>query len=204
MALTALRVATRFIGTWNWAIEPLDVFLTEIQFGGKEFGFTPPQQKLNFVSDFIDQVLRHNSQNWDDEAAFMDYLAIRTKWQGDVVQRFGRAGTAYRKFEQKPKQSTESTQQSKSTGQRAAAQAQTTFSIPPFPADLCRRYQQGTCTQQESRAGIHSIPARKGCICVPIGFRVRKSYVEGKAIPSQNIERIRLCSNKRKSWKTVL
>jgi len=121
----------------------------EIQFGGIEFGFTPPQQKLNFVSDFIDQVLRHNSQNWDDETAFMDHLAIRTKWQGDVVQRFGRAGTAYRKFEQKPKQSTDSTQQSKNTGQRAPAQAQTTFSIPPFPADLCRRYNQGTCTQQD-------------------------------------------------------
>jgi len=149
MALTALRVATRFIGTWNWAIEPLDVFLTEIQFGGIEFGFTPPQQKLNFVSDFIDQVLRHNSQNWDDETAFMDHLAIRTKWQGDIVQRFGRAGTAYRKFEQKTKQSTDNTQQSKNTGQKTGTQAQTGFVIPPFPADLCRKYQQGTCMQQE-------------------------------------------------------
>jgi hypothetical protein len=149
LALTALRVATRFIGTWNWAIEPLDVFLTEIQFGGTEFGFTPPQQKLNFVADFIDQVLRHNSQNWDDETPFMDHMAIRTKWQGDIVQRFGRTGTGYRKFDQKQKQSTDSTQQGKSTSQKANTQGQTGFTIPPFPADLCRKYQQGTCMQQE-------------------------------------------------------
>jgi hypothetical protein len=76
-------------------------------------------------------------------------MAIRTKWQGDIIQRFGRTGTGYRKFDQKQKQSTDSTQQGKSTSQKANTQGQTGFTIPPFPADLCRKYQQGTCMQQE-------------------------------------------------------
>jgi hypothetical protein len=77
--------------------------LNSIQFGAIDFGFDPPQEKINFVTDFVDQVLRHNGQNWDDEAGFMDHPAIRGKWIGDVQERFSRMGN-FRKFEQKTKQ----------------------------------------------------------------------------------------------------
>jgi hypothetical protein len=81
----------------------LEASLNSIQFGAIDFGFDPPQEKIYIVTDFVDQVLQHNSQNWDDEAGFMDYPAINGEWIGDVQERFSRIGN-FRKFEQKSKQ----------------------------------------------------------------------------------------------------
>jgi hypothetical protein len=88
MALTTLRVATRLIFPWNYAVEALDIFFTSIQYGTTEFGFRPPAPKLNFIVDFIDRILHLNSERWDDERGFLDYAEIRGRWHGELVEKF--------------------------------------------------------------------------------------------------------------------
>jgi hypothetical protein len=187
LAVTALRVATRFIGNWNWSIEPLDVFLTNIQFGGLEFGFTPPQQKINFVADFIDEIIRHNSQNWDDENTFLDFQAIRTKWQGDIVQSFGRTGMAFKKFEQKPKQQQDASIPGKSmstqgfkTGFQTQASGSMAFNIPPFPVDICKKFQFGSCAQQDKSCKNPFNPSQMRFHICSYWFPAEKRFCRGE------------------------
>jgi len=108
IALATLRITTRRIFPWDWEVETLDFFMTTVQFGEREFGFKPPQPKLNFICDFIDQILHHNLQNWHDFGLdkFMDFPAIRTKWLGDLSDKFPRTGL-YQRFEPRGKQSKE-------------------------------------------------------------------------------------------------
>jgi hypothetical protein len=65
MAVATLRVASRLALPWNFAMETLDFFLNSVQFGEPDFGVRA--NKFTFLTDFIDQVLHHNAENWDDE-----------------------------------------------------------------------------------------------------------------------------------------
>jgi hypothetical protein len=62
--------------------------MTSVKFGETAFGYNPPQHKIDFVTDFIDSVLRFNGEHWDDESGHMDYNDIRGKWFAELQERF--------------------------------------------------------------------------------------------------------------------
>jgi hypothetical protein len=61
MGLATLRLATHQIFWWNFSVECLDYFMNGVKFGETLFGYRPDQAQLNFVTDFIDQVIHINS-----------------------------------------------------------------------------------------------------------------------------------------------
>jgi hypothetical protein len=104
MAVATLRVASRLALPWNFAMETLDFFLNSVQFGEPDFGVRA--NKFTFLTDFIDQVLHHNAENWDDEKPYMSYTEIRGKWFGDLQEKFPRGSggfSGFTKTEQKPR-----------------------------------------------------------------------------------------------------
>jgi hypothetical protein len=96
MGLATLRLATHQIFWWNFSVECLDYFMNGVKFGETLFGYRPDQAQLNFVTDFIDQVIHINSERWDDQQPYMDNPAIRGKWQGDIADRFPKSVATYK------------------------------------------------------------------------------------------------------------
>jgi hypothetical protein len=158
MAMATLRVASRLALPWNLAPEALDFFLNSIQFGEQELGFRPA--KFQFLSDFIDQVLHHNAENWDDEKPFMTYGDIRGKWFGDIQEKFPRGGggpALFTRQEQKPRATAKQFNPPPTKGvQGEPPPTQGTSRAPPYkgpfvPDHLCRRFQFKKCTQQDEK-----------------------------------------------------
>jgi hypothetical protein len=96
IGLATLRLATHQIFWLDFSVERLDYFLNSVKFGENAFGYRPDQTQLNFVTDFIDQIIHINSECWDDQQPYMDNPAIRGKWQGDLADRFPKSMSSYR------------------------------------------------------------------------------------------------------------
>jgi hypothetical protein len=83
MALATLRMAIHFVHPWNFSVATLDYFLNSTQFGEREFGVA--NERIQFVTNFIDEVLAHNAEAWDDAKPFMTAHEISTKWVAAVM-----------------------------------------------------------------------------------------------------------------------
>jgi hypothetical protein len=158
MAVATLRVASRLALPWNFAMETLDFFLNSVQFGEPDFGVRA--NKFTFLTDFIDQVLHHNAENWDDEKPYMTYTEIRGKWFGDLQEKFPRGSggfSGFTKTEQKPRTparpfnppptKTATTEPPSSPGTSRAPP----YRGPFVPDHLCRKFQFKKCNQQEEK-----------------------------------------------------
>ena len=93
-ALATIRTATSMIHPWNMSVTTLEYFLNSIHFGEKELGSA--SEKVNFVSEFVDEVLLFNAEAWDDSAPFMSASKIAQKWTRYVSHTAG-CGVPHRK-----------------------------------------------------------------------------------------------------------
>jgi hypothetical protein len=133
MALATLRMATQFIHPWNFSVATLDYFLTRTCFGERDFSVV--NERINFVTNFIDKVLSHNAEAWDDSKPFMTAHEISTKWVAAVMLRNPRPSTSRqtqdRKTERKPFNAMD----------RSVV----------VPKDVCRRFNAKNCPSQANK-----------------------------------------------------
>ena len=142
-ALATLRIANQFIYPWNFSFTTLEYFLMSVQFGEKEIGSI--QNKISFVSEFIDEVIIHNADAWDDAKPFMEANEISNKWVSNIMLKFPKNQG---KFENKQKfipQSFQSNKQKPPINSTPPPPKQNRPWIPPF---LCRRFNNNVCPNQ--------------------------------------------------------
>ena len=83
LALTTLRTASQFIHPWNFSFATIEYFMNSVSFGEKDLSSHP--EKTTFLSNFIDEVILHNAEAWDDSKPFMGAQKITNKWVSDVM-----------------------------------------------------------------------------------------------------------------------
>jgi hypothetical protein len=135
MALATLRMAIHFVHPWNFSVATLDYFLNSTQFGEREFGVA--NERIQFVTNFIDEVLAHNAEAWDDAKPFMTAHEISTKWVAAVMLRG-------------PKPSTSHQTQNRNR-QNIGKKINALDRSIEVPKDVCRRYNAKNCPSQNDK-----------------------------------------------------
>ena len=82
-ALASMRTAVHMIYPWNMSIVTLEYFLNSIHFGARDLASTG--DRVNFVTEFIDEVLLFNAEAWDDNMPFLSASGIGQKWTRDFA-----------------------------------------------------------------------------------------------------------------------
>jgi len=151
IALATLRAASQFVNPWNFAFVALEYFLTSVHFGEKDL--QNKTNKISFVTDFIDEVILHNAEAWDDAKPFMQSNEISSKWVGEIMLKFPR-GTNYSESYDKKKNQKQPQQQTKNqTNQTPQKTPPKTFHGRPYiPGGLCRRFNNNICPSQANDA----------------------------------------------------
>ncbi len=83
MAVVALETAVHKVMPWNFSVATLAFFLHSINFGKVELADCPGS--LSFLADFVDEVLRHNPQAWDEGQFFMSNTEVAAKWAAMMI-----------------------------------------------------------------------------------------------------------------------
>ncbi len=128
MAVVALDAAIHKAMPWNAAFSTLAIFLHSVNFGEKEL--EGKNNKLSFLADFIDEVIRFNAQAWDEERYFMSSQEVAAKWSALLLRRFaadppgGSSGSFKRRSDNRESSKPEER-------------------VPP---GLCRQFQTGKCS----------------------------------------------------------
>ena len=126
MAVVALDAAIHKVMPWNAAFSVLAIFLHSVNFGEREL--EARENKLAFLADFIDEVIRFNAQAWDEERFFMSSQEVAAKWSALILRRFA----------------PDSTQNGAGRmPQRSRDSFRPEDRVPP---GLCRQFQIGKCS----------------------------------------------------------
>ncbi len=89
MAVVALDHVILKVMPWNHSFATQAIFLQSVQFGERDLQGRP--DRLAFLADFIDEVLRFNAQAWDEVRAFMSAQEVAAKWAASFLRRFAAA-----------------------------------------------------------------------------------------------------------------
>ena len=82
-ALASLRTATHMIHPWNMSVVTLEYFLNSVHFGERDIFSV--SERVNFVTEFIDEVLLFNAKAWDDNMPFLGTSGVGQKWTRDLA-----------------------------------------------------------------------------------------------------------------------
>ncbi len=134
MATVALEAAVHKVMPWNFSVTTVAMFLHSINFG--EVELSGKGESLSFLADFIDEILRHNAQAWDEGRHFLSSTEVAAKWSAMVLRRSSvGTGSVGRKSGEK---------REKNPGPEVR-----------IPRGLCRYYQDGKCKAMGEK---HSAP----------------------------------------------
>ena len=84
-ALASLRIAIHMIHPWNMSVATLEYFLNSIHFGARDLSSS--SERVNFVTEFINEVLLFNAEAWDDNMPFMSASGVGQKWTRDLAEK---------------------------------------------------------------------------------------------------------------------
>jgi hypothetical protein len=138
LALAALRTAIHCVHPWNFSVVILEFFLNSVQFGDKDI--SNKAQKISFLTDFIDEVLMHNAEAWDDCKPFLNSTELSNKWLSGLMLKFPRTGPS-KTFNQ---ENTGNSKQKKAEGNDKKRSDR-----PFIPLGLCRRFNFNSCPHQK-------------------------------------------------------
>jgi len=150
-ALATLRAASHFVNPWNFSFVALEYFLISVQFGVKDL--QNKENRISFVTNFIDEIILHNAEAWDDAKTFLQANEISNKWVSEIMLKFPRGSqnsVSYNKQKnQKQNQSGKNQQnQQNNSPQKPPPKA---FQGKPFiPGGLCRRFNYNICPDQSN------------------------------------------------------
>ena len=143
IAVTTLRNATHLIHPWNFSVAAIEYFLNSINYAEKDI--FNKNQRILFITDFIDEVLLRNAEAWDDSNAFWDAEKISNKWISKLALKFPRNGGGGAKTDKQTNQNSKTSgfqkknfpQTGNNTGQKLLV-----------PSGVCRRYNLSMCPNQ--------------------------------------------------------
>jgi hypothetical protein len=119
----------------NMKKNPKKVEAGDDQFGEREFGVA--NERISFVTNFIDEVLVHNAKAWDDVKPFMTAHEISTKWVAAVMLRGPKPSTSH-----------QSKNRNKQNNSRKLNALDRSVEVPK---DVCRRYNAKNCPSQNDK-----------------------------------------------------
>lgn len=143
MAVVALDHVIWKVMPWNHSFATLAIFLHSVQFG--EHDLAGRTDRLSFLADFIDEVIRYNAQAWDEVRAFMSAQEIAAKWAAAFLRRYasapgGGGGGAVQK-----RAGQGNTPKKESSSQRR----------PGFPPGVCRKFNEKGCEHKGEKHTAH-------------------------------------------------
>jgi len=127
MATVALEACIHKVMPWNFSFTTVAIFLHSINFGENELGNRP--DSLSVLADFVDEILRHNSQAWDEGQHFLGNIEVAAKW-GALIMRKNAASRPDQK---------KADQQGKRGGGAQSGRRD-------YPKGVCRNFNGGKCT----------------------------------------------------------
>jgi len=89
MAVVALDTAIRKVMAWNESFATVAIFLQSVNFG--ENDLSGKADKLVFLADFVDEIIKYNAQAWDEERHFMSAQEVSAKWSSLFIWKFAAA-----------------------------------------------------------------------------------------------------------------
>ena len=146
-ALASMRTAVHMIYPWNMSIVTLEYFLNSIHFGARDLASTG--DRVNFVTEFIDEVLLFNAEAWDDNMPFLSASGIGQKWTRDfAVKAPGPSKTPQKSKDQKSPNSQQKFQNKDSQNKDFHSKDFQNRDRKIFPGFLCRRFNFKICPSQ--------------------------------------------------------
>jgi len=144
IAVTTLRNATHLIHPWNFSIAAIEFFLNTVNYGEKDI--FNKNQRILFVTDFVDEILLRNAEAWDDSNSFWDAEKIANKWLSKLALKFprGGGGGGVGKTEKSPNQ----TQKTVGFQKKNFTQNTNTTQKLVVPNNVCRRFNMSICPNQ--------------------------------------------------------
>ena len=131
-ALASLRAAVHMIHPWNMSVVTLEYFLNSVHFSERDLNSV--NERVNFVTEFIDKVLLFNAEAWDDNMPYLGASGFGQKWTRNLAVKVPNC----LKNTQKPKYQKPFQPQQK-------FQNREKFFFPGF---LCRRFNFKICPHQ--------------------------------------------------------
>jgi len=145
MAVVALDHVILKVMPWNHAFATLAIFLHSVQFG--EHDLAGRSDRLVFLADFIDEILRYNAQAWDEMRVFMSAQEIAAKWAAAFLRCYattpGSGGGAGGK---------------KAAGQNGGGGTESGSKKREFPPGVCKKFNGKGCDQTGEKHLAHWDP----------------------------------------------
>jgi hypothetical protein len=135
IAMASLEGGFHRVMPWNHSFKALSFFLTAINFGEAEL--SSRSNRLLFLSNFVDEVLRSNARNWEERKPFLSYQDLSVKWSSDLTRRIG-SGLA-------------GSDPGRRGGNKSKNERKEKNSSPKVPRWVCRRFNEGRCDAKEDR-----------------------------------------------------
>ena len=140
MAVVALEACIKKVYWWNSSFTTVAIFLHSIEFGEIDLAGFP--DRLTILANFIDEILRHNAQAWDEERYFLSAQEVSSKWSALLVRKnVSKVSKTY--------ESSSKSKDDKSSGPGKAKEK------PRWPQGVCKLFQRGDCTHTGDK---HSAP----------------------------------------------
>ena len=118
------------IHPWNMSVVTLEYFLNSVHFGERDLNSV--NERVNFMTEFIDGVLLFNAEAWDNNMPYLGASGVSQKWTRDLAVKVPSCSKNTPK-DQKPFQP-----------QQKFQNREKKF----FPGFLCRRFNFKICPQQ--------------------------------------------------------
>lgn len=140
MAVCTLETAIFKVYPWNQSFKTLMIFLTNNNFGKMELQTI--EFRLNFLVDFIDDVLASNAQAWDEQKGFLAHTELQAKWSASLAEKISLQAKPQRQdfAKKKGKSQVDSSKEGKPDSSRSAK-----VWLDKVPAGVCRNYNLGRC-----------------------------------------------------------
>lgn len=141
MAVVVLDTCIRKVMPWNFAFTTVSFFLHTVNFGEGELGGRVDH--LDFVADFVDEILRYNAQAWDEERYFMSAQEVAAKWSALLLRH---------NADSSPAKGASVSRDKKPDSAKGAERAKQGGKVPP---GVCKLFQNKDCKHTGNK---HSAP----------------------------------------------
>jgi hypothetical protein len=84
-AVATLEAAIHKVMPWNFAFTAVQLFLVSINFGDSEL--SGHKTRLQFLSNFVDEILRANARNWEEKKKFVSNQELCARWSANLTRK---------------------------------------------------------------------------------------------------------------------
>jgi hypothetical protein len=140
MAAATLDAVIQRVMPWNMAFKTVYLFLVSNDFG--EIELANSKNKLLFLANFVDEVLRANARFWEEAKKFMGHQDMCVKWNASLARRVEGGNPA--------------TNPSGKKGEKGKDQGKKELKVPGW---ICKKFNDGTCDSKDAMHAAYWNPA---------------------------------------------